>query len=178
MNFKALAIYGSLSLATVVSAPAVAEPSLNSILQTIDATTWSETSLASLTGANWNTAGSVLDFTLASENTANAATQTFKITDGSLTTLLFAGSATNGATYSYTLDSLLSGVTFPGSNNFKVFTSTSGLYAFAYEDWTDNDYQDMVVSLNVTAVPEPSTYAMLLAGLAGLGFAARRKKQA
>lgn len=30
----------------------------------------------------------------------------------------------------------------------------------------------------VAAVPEPSTYAMLLLGLAGIGFAARRRKQA
>jgi hypothetical protein len=33
------------------------------------------------------------------------------------------------------------------------------------------------VSASVTAVPEPETYAMLLAGLGLLGFAARRRKQ-
>jgi hypothetical protein len=32
--------------------------------------------------------------------------------------------------------------------------------------------------LTVSAVPEPSSYAMLLAGLAGVGFVARRRKQA
>jgi hypothetical protein len=31
-------------------------------------------------------------------------------------------------------------------------------------------------TLNVTAVPEPGTYGMLLAGLAAVGFVARRKK--
>ena len=30
---------------------------------------------------------------------------------------------------------------------------------------------------NVTAVPEPETYAMLIAGLGLLGFAARRRQQ-
>ena len=31
---------------------------------------------------------------------------------------------------------------------------------------------------SITAVPEPETYAMMLAGLGLLGFAARRRKQA
>ena len=34
------------------------------------------------------------------------------------------------------------------------------------------------VDLNVAAVPEPETYAMLLAGLGAMGWAARRKKRA
>jgi hypothetical protein len=34
------------------------------------------------------------------------------------------------------------------------------------------------VSLNVAAVPEPSTWAMLLVGFAGLGFVAYRRKSA
>ncbi|MEZ0231316.1 MAG: PEP-CTERM sorting domain-containing protein [Methylophilaceae bacterium] len=176
MNFKSIALFSSLAVASIGSAPAVAEPSLNSILQTIDATTWSQTTLSALTSSSWNTAGSVLDFTLASENTSNYASQTFSITDGSTGSLVFAGSASNGTTYSYTLANLLSSINFPGSN-FKVYSSATGLYAFAYEDWSDNDYQDMVVSLSVTPVPEPTTYAMLLAGLVGLGFVARRKNQ-
>lgn len=44
----------------------------------------------------------------------------------------------------------------------------NGLRAF-----TSKQYQDLVV-----AVPEPSTYALLLAGLAGVGFVARRRSQA
>lgn len=41
------------------------------------------------------------------------------------------------------------------------------------------DYRDLVLSVNlvpVAAVPEPGTYAMLLAGLALLGVAARRRR--
>ena len=34
------------------------------------------------------------------------------------------------------------------------------------------------VALNVTAVPEPETYALMLAGLGLVGFAARRRKSA
>jgi hypothetical protein len=54
-------------------------------------------------------------------------------------------------------------------------------WAFAYEDiafanGSDRDYNDMVVKVeSVFAVPEPSTWALMLAGLAALGFALRRR---
>ncbi len=41
----------------------------------------------------------------------------------------------------------------------------------------DADYDDMVIGLNVTAVPEPETYALMLAGIGAIGFIARRRKQ-
>ena len=42
---------------------------------------------------------------------------------------------------------------------------------------TDGDYDDFVVGVRFAApIPEPETYAMLLAGLGLLGFAARRRK--
>ena len=41
----------------------------------------------------------------------------------------------------------------------------------------DSDYDDIVVGLKVAAIPEPETYALLMAGLAAVGFIARRRRQ-
>jgi hypothetical protein len=56
-------------------------------------------------------------------------------------------------------------------------------YVLGYNDSagssTLGDWDDFVVGVNfrVSAIPEPETYAMLLAGLGLLGFVARRRKQ-
>ena len=41
----------------------------------------------------------------------------------------------------------------------------------------DADYDDMVVGLSFAPVPEPQTYALMLAGLAATGLVVRRRRQ-
>jgi hypothetical protein len=41
----------------------------------------------------------------------------------------------------------------------------------------DADYDDHVLGLSLAPVPEPGTYAMMLAGLAAMGFIARRRSR-
>lgn len=187
MKMKYRVLLSALALSTAFSTSAMAaEPTLTSILGTIEAGTWTQTSFSALSSSSWNKAGTVLDFKFVSENTSWSPFQTFSIVDGSSTNLVFAGVDTNGATSAYTLNTLFSNYKFGETNpsaNFsndysKVFVSNSGIYAFAHEDWTDHDYNDFVVTLKVSPVPEPETYAMMLVGLAGIGFVARKKKQA
>ena len=60
-----------------------------------------------------------------------------------------------------------------------VFTpGTSGTYSLSFANNGGDNIGALLDNVSVTAVPEPETYAMLLAGLGLLGAAQRRKSKA
>lgn len=181
-----------------------AEPTLDSIIKTADANGYVATSFADIASQSWNVAGTKLTFSLLSENTRWSGSQTFgfNLSGVNGTTTVFLGAANAGAVTSYTLTSPLTGIRFASNtddgnnalqvatadNNFsgfggdyQAFKTSSGNYVFAYEDWERNakqgDYNDMVIGMSVSAVPEPETYALMLTGLALIGIARRRLSQ-
>ncbi len=85
--------------------------------------------------------------------------------------------ASSSAPRYYSLDQLN-----PGSRQDRVVSfqnGTSTNWLFAYEDGTDFDYNDMAVKVEsiTAAVPEPETYALMLAGLGALSFMSKRRKR-
>jgi hypothetical protein len=57
------------------------------------------------------------------------------------------------------------------------FTPTAtGSYGFSFYNHGGDNQGAILDQVTITAVPEPETYAMLLAGLAAVGFAARRRR--
>jgi len=51
------------------------------------------------------------------------------------------------------------------------------LYQFGFQDNSNDNIGALLDNVSISAVPEPETYAMLLAGLGLLGFMARRRKE-
>ena len=64
------------------------------------------------------------------------------------------------------------------SGSFSALVSAGDIFGFNQHslDSIFGSATTTISNFNVTPVPEPETYAMLLAGLSLLGFAARRRK--
>jgi hypothetical protein len=66
--------------------------------------------------------------------------------------------------------------------SFAIFKGAAGSgyqYIIGFNDigaGNDSDFDDLVIGVNFTPVPEPGTYALILAGLAAVGFVARRRR--
>lgn len=69
-----------------------------------------------------------------------------------------------------------SGNYFVVGSTFNGVAATTGMLKLYYWDsnFSDN-FGEISANVNVTAVPEPETYALMLAGLAAVGFVARRR---
>lgn len=81
---------------------------------------------------------------------------------------------TGSNSIAYSIDSMNAG----NATDFLAYQGgTSTNWLFAYEDGTDNDYNDMVVKVESIKVPEPGTLALLGLGFAGLAAASRRKQK-
>ena len=64
------------------------------------------------------------------------------------------------------------------SNHTLLFTpSVTGTYSLIFQNAGGDNVGALLDNVSVSAVPEPETYAMLLAGLGLLGFSIRRIKQ-
>ena len=74
----------------------------------------------------------------------------------------------------YSIDSMNLG----GATDFLAYQGgTSTNWIFAFEDGSDNDFQDMVVKVESIQVPEPGSLALLGLALAGAAAASRRKQK-
>lgn len=81
---------------------------------------------------------------------------------------------TGSGKIAYSIDSMNVG----GATDLLAYQGgTSTNWLFAFEDGTDNDYNDMVVKVESIKVPEPGTLALLGLGFAGLAAASRRKQK-
>lgn len=141
-----------------------------------------------------NVAGTAQDgsnFVELDANYNSSMTQTITITESGYYQFSFWYSArpgtsagTNGLAYSFEGLSgvVLNGVAGGSVNDWKLYTGqqylTAGNHVLTFGAFERSDsYGGSLDNISVTAVPEPETYAMFLAGLGMMGFIANRRRQ-
>jgi hypothetical protein len=94
-----------------------------------------------------------------------------------------AGSQRGSAeTVNVSFGSMAATYSFNSADPFSHFTlnftpGSDGTYSFGYQNVGGDNFGALLDNVSVSAVPEPETYAMLLAGLGFVGFIALRKRR-
>jgi len=150
-------------------------------------------------GAMINTTAGLLTATFLGFEALDTDTFTFNLSSGTLSNkdalhASISGLVTAGP-LDFTFADLFQGTAIGNGQNLGDFTSYAVLGSFTGAVFTpftlggtydlilgfndgmrvDNDYDDMVIGLKVAAIPEPEAYALMLAGLAAVGFVSRRR---
>ena len=148
-----------------------------------------------------NTTSGLLTATFLGFEALDTDTFTFTLSSGTLSNkgalnASISGPVTAGP-LNFTFADLFQGTAIGNGQNLGDFTSYAVLGSFAGAVFTpftlggtydlilgfndglrvDSDYDDIVVGLKVTAIPEPEAYALMLAGLAAVGFVSRRRSR-
>jgi len=148
-----------------------------------------------------NTTSGLLTATFLGFEALDTDTFTFTLSSGTLSNkgalnASISGPVTAGP-LNFTFADLFMGTSIGNGQNLGDFTSYAVLGSFAGAVFTpftlggtydlilgfndglrvDSDYDDIVVGLKVTAIPEPEAYALMLAGLAAVGFVSRRRSR-
>jgi len=149
-----------------------------------------------------NTTAGILTATFLGFEAIDTDTFTFTLSSGTLSNKGALNASISGPVVAgplnFTFADLFQGTAIGNGQNLGDFTSYAVLGSFAGTVFTpftlggaydlilgfndgmrvDSDYDDIVVGLKVAAIPEPETYALMLAGLGAIGFLHRRRKVA
>ena len=147
-----------------------------------------------------NTTAGVLTATFLGFEALDTDTFVFSLSSGTLSNKGALNATISGPVaagpLNFTFADLFQGTSIGNGQNLGDFTSYAVLGSFAGAVFTpftlggaydlilgfndgmrvDSDYDDIVVGLKVAAIPEPETYALLLAGLGAMGFLHRRRR--
>jgi len=115
------------------------------------------------------------DFTISGANSASASANTYTLNLAGFNLVEITGLTVEVWDNVHPLGSTLY-TAFSGNNATNSFSLPDGQYHLDISGYLGSTASIGQYSVAISAVPEPETYAMLLAGLGLVGFSARRRK--